>query len=548
MDNTNFTTTGTTHHKVHYSQSVWKGRNKYITYFNLYIGTEWYKGCLLVIATIINYFVYVIHIIPPLTNANSFTNVIVVFIYTIIFIITLILCLLCVTGDPGVLPMNDFHNKAILFGKNTMNDIQHDSTVNHTNSNLKSKRVNKQYVLNGRKYKMKFCNTCLIYRPLRCSHCKICNACIERYDHHCPWVGNCIGRNNYVYFYFYVLSFSLFTCVSLIITIVFSNKCMKCIKNSTLSYCENYLMDSKYNYNEGKMEISFTVYVKETIAFVFIVIHFFSFCFLVILFGFHTRYLFTNETTAFRAKYENENFVFGNPFNKGFINNIKIILFKKYFKRKSFNEEHTTKSIEHHSMTDYENPKVKKVFMDAKKLQGDSSQTFFIKNKDIINFINNTNNTNQRVIPTTNKNQFNSKQSSLMNTQISQREQHVYGNAHINKKRTVSNKGLISSMSVANYPELEDIGSEKEKAIRSKLNFERSHNDCFNWNNYSNICEYDNNSSVTSARDKSTNLISNVFLARGNYVSNSRRDNNPLTQSNVLIESGMQSKNLNSIP
>lgn len=54
-------------------------------------------------------------------------------------------------------------------------------------------------VINYRGYmnKIKFCHTCKIIRPLGTSHCRICNCCIERYDHHCPWVGNCIGKNNY---------------------------------------------------------------------------------------------------------------------------------------------------------------------------------------------------------------------------------------------------------------------------------------------------------------------------------------------------------------
>ena len=37
-------------------------------------------------------------------------------------------------------------------------------------------------------------------------HCNICDKCVKRYDHHCPWLNNCIGGGNQLIFICFLVS------------------------------------------------------------------------------------------------------------------------------------------------------------------------------------------------------------------------------------------------------------------------------------------------------------------------------------------------------
>ena len=64
------------------------------------------------------------------------------------------------------------------------------------------------------------CADCEVVRTDRSRHCSICNRCVERFDHHCPWINNCVGLDNHGVFMCFLTSMLLLlgtTLVSLIL-------------------------------------------------------------------------------------------------------------------------------------------------------------------------------------------------------------------------------------------------------------------------------------------------------------------------------------------
>lgn len=56
------------------------------------------------------------------------------------------------------------------------------------------------------------CKKCMSPKPPRTHHCSVCNACILKFDHHCPWLSNCVGFYNHRYFFMYMA----WTCIGII--------------------------------------------------------------------------------------------------------------------------------------------------------------------------------------------------------------------------------------------------------------------------------------------------------------------------------------------
>ena len=73
--------------------------------------------------------------------------------------------------------------------------------------------------LNHQEMIWKICKYCKEIKPLRTHHCSLCDICVIKMDHHCPWINNCVGQNNQRYFLLFLFHSFCYTFLVTILTL-----------------------------------------------------------------------------------------------------------------------------------------------------------------------------------------------------------------------------------------------------------------------------------------------------------------------------------------
>ncbi|CAI5458860.1 unnamed protein product [Closterium sp. Yama58-4] len=275
---------------------AWKGSNRFLCWGRFIFGPDVRSLVISFVLILVPGTLFCIFVAAP--YAGKLPGGIAVLPVSICFVIwNLFILLVTASRDPGIVPRN-------------LVPPQPDEEAGEQGAGGAPKKLPraKEVVVNGHTVKVKYCDTCLLYRPPRCSHCSICDNCIEKFDHHCPWVGQCIGRRNYPFFFLFVTTTTLL-----------------CIFVFTLSaFYIKLLVDNSYPGASGESISLLEALGKGYMAAVLMVYTFIMVWFVGGLTGFHSFLISRNQTTYenFRARYEKK----ANPYNRGCLRNWRSVL------------------------------------------------------------------------------------------------------------------------------------------------------------------------------------------------------------------------------
>ena len=255
----------------------WNGYNYIRWNGNLILGPCSFRPTMLSLTAIsVPIFLFLIFIADFITKKISFIIPLIIFILYLITVSLLIIASFC---DPGIMLSFPLEKRIIEDRK-------------------ECKIFQLGYIKN-----YKYCETCSLIRPCRSTHCGDCNNCVEKFDHHCPWIGACVGKRNYQYFYFFLFFLNFLICLIIIFCLYYLIKRISEVVDENNSYAEPIKIKNIASYSLTEVIMSLYIIIYEGIVMIFV----------TGLFIYHTKLILQNMTTKEDIKFFWKN-PQGNPF------------------------------------------------------------------------------------------------------------------------------------------------------------------------------------------------------------------------------------------
>ncbi|CAL9159769.1 unnamed protein product [Musa hybrid cultivar] len=142
------------------------------------------------------------------------------------------------------------------------------------------------------------CPYCNVIQPPRSKHCHDCDKCVLQFDHHCLWLGTCIGKKNHCRFWWYIFEETILCIWTVILYITFLHS------KDTKAWWKDFIM----------------IVLLVPLAFCVI--------FLILLLLFHSYLALTNQTTYETVKRRRILYLRGipagvHPFSNGIFRNLR---------------------------------------------------------------------------------------------------------------------------------------------------------------------------------------------------------------------------------
>ena len=457
------------------------GNNKLICNNKIILGNKYYHMIISLILITFPTFLF----ISIMFKINNISSIIIAIIAILIYIPIVFFLFIGGCSDPGLVQRNNEY-------------AFYDNRKSVLKMNIKGHIVSLNY-----------CYTCFHFRPPRTSHCAECDNCVEKFDHHCLWMGTCVGKRNYKYFY-YLVSFVTILCI-----ISFA---------SSVYYIANYF---KIYFNKKKNKDILIIIISLCIV-GFITIMFLLF-FLIKLFFLHTYLVSTGLTFYEHIKSKYIVTLDIKPYSRGCLRNIINKLFKRVPMSKLNFEEITKKDDDLHKSFEKNN----KINTNIKENDRYNNQEMENNTKSNFNNNNNSHNNNN-----TNANNNNSN----YNTNTNRENRIILNNNELTAtiENQNSNKGnnslnnINQNLHIESENENYDIDKKNES---NEVHFEKSIN--YSKINNLNISDYNkksNHKETLHSKEENIKVYindSNISRTRDNIDINSNNEyNNEKSENN----------------
>ncbi|XP_020579061.1 protein S-acyltransferase 10 [Phalaenopsis equestris] len=139
--------------------------------------------------------------------------------YLLLVLATLVQYFITAFSSPGYVIdamayENEMHATHRNSSRNSMQHASRNGTLISSSNNRNNPRMSSSYWLNlvmelyprGSSSRNWTCLYCNVIQPPRSKHCHDCDKCVLQFDHHCVWLGTCIGKGNHCRFWWYIFA------------------------------------------------------------------------------------------------------------------------------------------------------------------------------------------------------------------------------------------------------------------------------------------------------------------------------------------------------